>query len=104
MLSVSLDDVTENWSEVSRKGETFELFLSCIFLREGGGRGLLNVYDTIMETSYGSIMNVSSKNSKLAIAHVTFASPKSLTLRKLLNREMHVKVTMTRTLIITLKL
>lgn len=40
MLSVSLDDVTENWSEVSRKGETFELFLSCIFLREGGGEGL----------------------------------------------------------------
>lgn len=38
MLSVSLDDVTENWSEVSRKGETLELFLSFIFLR-GGGRG-----------------------------------------------------------------
>lgn len=40
MLSVSLDDVTENWSEVSRKGETFELFLSFIFLR-GGGEGLV---------------------------------------------------------------
>lgn len=39
MLSVSLDDVTENWSEMSRKGETFELFLSFIFLR-GGGEGL----------------------------------------------------------------
>lgn len=103
MLSVSLDDVTENWSEVSRKGETFELFLSFIFLRRGG-RGLPNVYDTIMETSYGSIMNFSSMNSKLAIAHVTFASPKSLTLRELLNREVHVKVTMTRTLIIAFKL
>lgn len=51
-----------------------------------------------------TIMNFSSKNSKLAIAHVTFASPKSLTLRELLNREVHVKVTMTRTLIIAFKL
>lgn len=51
-----------------------------------------------------TIMNFSSKNSKLAIALVTFASPKSLTLRELLNREVHVKVTMTRTLIIAFKL
>ena len=78
-------------------------FFCHLFFWGEGERGLLNVYDTIMETSYGSIMNFSSKNSKLAIAHVTFASPKSLTPRKLLNREMHVKVTMTRT-IITLKL
>ena len=75
-----------------------------MYFFEGGGRGLLNVYDTIMETSYGSIMNFSSKNSKLAIAYVTFASPKSLTLCELLNREVHVKVTMTRTLIIAFKL
>ena len=40
MLSVSLDDVTENWSEMSRKGETFEPFLLFILiLRRGGGKG-----------------------------------------------------------------
>ena len=41
MLSVSLDDVTENWSEVSRKVETFEpfLLLCILILRGGGGKG-----------------------------------------------------------------
>ena len=41
MLSVSLDDVTENWSEVSRKGETFEPFLLIIFILGGVGEGLV---------------------------------------------------------------
>ena len=41
MLSVSLDDVTENWSEVSRKGETFEPFLLFIFILGGVGEGLV---------------------------------------------------------------
>ena len=51
MLSVSLDDVTENWSEMSRKGETFEPFLLFILILRGGvGKGL--VYDIITETRY----------------------------------------------------
>lgn len=51
MLSVSLDDVTENWSEMSRKGETFEPFLLFILILRGGvGKGLL--YDIITETRY----------------------------------------------------
>lgn len=37
VLSVSLDDVTENWSEMSRKGETFEPFLLFILILGGGG-------------------------------------------------------------------
>ena len=50
MLSVSLDDVTENWSEMSRKGETFEPFLLFILILGGVGEGL--VYDIITETRY----------------------------------------------------
>ena len=50
MLSVSLDDVTENWSEVSRKSETFEPFLLFILILGGVGEGL--VYDIITETRY----------------------------------------------------
>lgn len=41
MLSVSLDDVTENCSEVSRKGETFEPFLFFILILGGVGEGLV---------------------------------------------------------------